>query len=264
MNLSGRYDDYSDFGSTINPKFAFNWTVVNGAAGPRELRGIVHRAGAHQPRHGGSRRHGGILVRRAHSARRPPASTRTSRSRTPIPARSACRAARPPRRPASSTAATRARHLSRGRQQGPHGAGGRDLLRRLRLHAGGAVRDCASARRGGTRNIIGAITAPQAAFAIGAPDLYSLLQLFPGGVPPATIAAATAGLAADRPARAPLRTSSTASSSATRSISTRTASTPRSPIASIRASAASTSGLRLRASSRWISSSARAARRSAC
>ena len=30
---------------------------------------------------------------------------------------------------------------------------------------------------------IGAITAPQAAFAIGAPDLTSLLQLFPGGVP---------------------------------------------------------------------------------
>jgi hypothetical protein len=29
----------------------------------------------------------------------------------------------------------------------------------------------------------GAITAPQAAFAIGSPDLNSLLQLYPGGVP---------------------------------------------------------------------------------
>jgi iron complex outermembrane receptor protein len=41
---------------------------------------------------------------------------------------------------------------------------------------------------------IGAITAPQAAFAIGSPDLNSLLQLFPGGATPAQIAAASAGL----------------------------------------------------------------------
>jgi iron complex outermembrane receptor protein len=41
---------------------------------------------------------------------------------------------------------------------------------------------------------LGAITAPQAAFAIGSPDLNSLLQLFPGGATPAQIAAATAGL----------------------------------------------------------------------
>ncbi len=38
---------------------------------------------------------------------------------------------------------------------------------------------------------IGAITAPQAAFAIGSPDLNSLLQLFPAGATPAQIAAAT-------------------------------------------------------------------------
>jgi iron complex outermembrane recepter protein len=30
LNLSGRYDDYSDFGSTTNPKIAFNWEVIQG------------------------------------------------------------------------------------------------------------------------------------------------------------------------------------------------------------------------------------------
>jgi iron complex outermembrane receptor protein len=40
----------------------------------------------------------------------------------------------------------------------------------------------------------GAITAPQAAFAIGSPDLSSLLQLYPGGVPADVLASATSGL----------------------------------------------------------------------
>jgi iron complex outermembrane receptor protein len=30
VNISGRYDDYSDFGRTRNPKFAFNWDVIDG------------------------------------------------------------------------------------------------------------------------------------------------------------------------------------------------------------------------------------------
>jgi iron complex outermembrane recepter protein len=30
INLSGRYDDYSDFGSTTNPKIAFNWEMFQG------------------------------------------------------------------------------------------------------------------------------------------------------------------------------------------------------------------------------------------
>ena len=29
VNLSARYDDYSDFGSTTNPKIAFNWGIVD-------------------------------------------------------------------------------------------------------------------------------------------------------------------------------------------------------------------------------------------
>jgi iron complex outermembrane receptor protein len=30
LDISGRYDDYSDFGITTNPKFAFNWDVIDG------------------------------------------------------------------------------------------------------------------------------------------------------------------------------------------------------------------------------------------
>jgi iron complex outermembrane receptor protein len=30
VNISGRYDHYSDFGSTFNPKYAFNWDVIDG------------------------------------------------------------------------------------------------------------------------------------------------------------------------------------------------------------------------------------------
>src|SRR4030095_2035388 len=30
LNVSGRYDDYSDFGDTTNPKYAVNWTVFHG------------------------------------------------------------------------------------------------------------------------------------------------------------------------------------------------------------------------------------------
>jgi iron complex outermembrane receptor protein len=30
LDISGRYDDYDDVGSTRNPKYAFNWTVVEG------------------------------------------------------------------------------------------------------------------------------------------------------------------------------------------------------------------------------------------
>ena len=29
-DISGRYDDYSDFGSTSNPKFGVNWEVLDG------------------------------------------------------------------------------------------------------------------------------------------------------------------------------------------------------------------------------------------
>src|SRR4029078_11812195 len=58
----------------------------------------------------------------------------------------------------------------------------------------GAVSGLAMSATWWQAKYLGAITAPQAAFAIGAPDLNSLLQLFPGGVPPATIAVATAGL----------------------------------------------------------------------
>src|SRR3990170_2049982 len=30
LSASARYDDYSDFGDTTNPKFGLNWTVVDG------------------------------------------------------------------------------------------------------------------------------------------------------------------------------------------------------------------------------------------
>ena len=63
LNLSARHDDYSDFGSTSNPRFGLNWSPINALQDSRELRGILHRAGAHEPRRR-QRRHGGVFVRR--------------------------------------------------------------------------------------------------------------------------------------------------------------------------------------------------------
>jgi iron complex outermembrane receptor protein len=40
LNISGRYDNYSDFGSTTNPKFAVNWQIAEGL----KVRGNVARS----------------------------------------------------------------------------------------------------------------------------------------------------------------------------------------------------------------------------
>jgi iron complex outermembrane receptor protein len=40
LNVSGRYDEYSDFGSTTNPKFALDWQITDGL----KLRGNVARS----------------------------------------------------------------------------------------------------------------------------------------------------------------------------------------------------------------------------
>jgi iron complex outermembrane receptor protein len=40
LNISGRYDDYKEFGSTTNPKFALNWQITDGL----KLRGNIARS----------------------------------------------------------------------------------------------------------------------------------------------------------------------------------------------------------------------------
>jgi len=40
LNVSGRYDDYSDFGATANPKFAANWEIIEGL----KVRGSIARS----------------------------------------------------------------------------------------------------------------------------------------------------------------------------------------------------------------------------
>ena len=45
VNISTRYDDYSDVGSTTNPKIALNWEIVDAVMLRANYCGSVRRAG---------------------------------------------------------------------------------------------------------------------------------------------------------------------------------------------------------------------------
>ena len=47
LDVSGRYDNYSDVGDTENPKVAFDWVITDGFKAARLLRHLLR--GAHRP-----------------------------------------------------------------------------------------------------------------------------------------------------------------------------------------------------------------------
>ena len=192
INLSGRYDDYSDFGNTFNPKYAFNWTIVNGVrlranyaesftAPALTSRGTIDRGITAESSFGG------LLGQTAAGVNANFAIPNTYPGAIGLP---------------GCTAATPTCVINSSSVPGISLAGGNKDLTAQEGETYSAGLDITPSALPGLRisatwwnvKYQGAVTAPQAAFAIGAPDLSSLLQLFPGGVPAGTIAAATAGL----------------------------------------------------------------------
>jgi iron complex outermembrane receptor protein len=191
VNISGRYDDYSDFGSTGNPKFAFNWTIVNG------LRARANYAESFTAPALTSRGNelgvtaessfGGLLGATASGVNANLAIPNTYPGAIGLP---------------GCTAATPTCLINTSTVPGIFLAGGNKDLTAQEGETWSVGFDLTPAALPGLRfsatwwnvKYLGAVTAPQAAFAIGAPDLAGLLTLYPGGATPAQIADATIGL----------------------------------------------------------------------
>ena len=191
VNLSARHDDYSDFGSTSNPRIGLNWSPIDAlrvranysesfTAPALTSRGGINGVTAESS-------FGGLLGATASGVNANLAIPNTYPGAIGLP---------------GCTAATPTCLINTATVPGIFLAGGNDELIAQEGETSSFGIDITPESIDGLRISItywtakytGAITAPQAAFAIGAPDLNSLLQLFPGGVPPATIAEETAGL----------------------------------------------------------------------
>jgi iron complex outermembrane receptor protein len=191
VNLSARHDDYSDFGSTSNPRIGLNWSPINALriranyAESFTAPALTSRGGVNGVTAESS--FGGLLGATASGVNANLSIPNTYPGAIGLP---------------GCTAATPTCLINTATVPGIFLAGGNDQLTAQEGETSSLGIDFTPDAVDGLRVSVtywkakykGAITAPQAAFAIGAPDLNSLLQLFPGGVPPATIAAATAGL----------------------------------------------------------------------
>ena len=191
VNLSVRHDDYSDFGSTTNPRYAFNWSPID-ALRIRANYGTSFTAPALTSRGNengvtAESSFGGVLG----------VTTSVVNANLTIPNTYPGAIGLP-----GCTAATPTCVINTAAVQGVFLAGGnKDLVAQKGKTSSFGIDFTPSGVRGFKLGVTywkakyeGAITAPQAAFAISAPDLNSLLQLYPGGVPPATLASTTAGL----------------------------------------------------------------------
>ncbi len=190
LNVSGRYDDYSDFGSTKNPKVAANWEVVEGvkfrgnyaesfvapaltsrgsnAAGLTGESGFSGVNGTGLP--GGSPN---VLIANFPGVQNIPGASCTA------------------------TTCTLGANVT-----GILLTGGNGNLKPQTGQAYSFGVDLTPSMVPGLRialtywvnKLRGGITAPQTALALGAADLSYLLQLYPAGATAAQISAATAGL----------------------------------------------------------------------
>ncbi|UAJ10122.1 TonB-dependent receptor domain-containing protein [Glacieibacterium megasporae] len=185
VNLSGRYDHYSDFGSTTNPKIAANWGVFDGF----KVRANYARS----------------FVAPALTSRGSNAAGITGESgygvfalgQVNVPVASFAGAAALPGCTAASTTCA----IGTSTVPGIILQGGNASLKPQKGKTYSIGADFTPHFVDGLKigvtywhnEIRGGITAPLPALAIGASDLSSLLTLYPGGATPAQIAAATAG-----------------------------------------------------------------------
>src|SRR5436190_1195983 len=201
MNVSARHDDYSDFGGTTNPRFGIDWSPIDALrvranyAESFTAPALTSRGGINGVTAESS--FGGLLGQTAAGVNANMAIPNTYPGAIGLP---------------GCTAATPTCLINAATVPGVVLAGGNDQLTAQEGETSSIGIDFTPKGLSGLRVSVtywtakykGAITAPQAAFAISSPDLNSLLQLYPGGVPPATLEAASAGL----PQTAPLAATS--------------------------------------------------------
>ncbi len=191
VNVSARHDDYSDFGSTSNPRLGINWSPIDALriranfAESFTAPALTSRGGVNGVTAESS--FGGLLGATASGVNANLSIPNTYPGAIGLP---------------GCTAATPTCLINTATVPGVFIAGGNDEVTAQEGETSSFGIDITPSAVAGLRisltywkaKYLGAITAPQAAFAIGAPDLNSLLQLYPAGVPPATLSAATAGL----------------------------------------------------------------------
>jgi len=183
VNVSGRYDDYSDFGTTKNPRIAANWTVVDGL----KLRANYAKS----------------FVAPALTSRGADANGTTAETNVALFAGTlnVPTAAYPniiglPGCAAGATTCTIGGSIAGLQVNGGNAALEPQKGESWSVGGDWDVGFVPNLRLSVTywhNKIKGAITAPQAAFAVNAAGLNSLLTIFPGGATPAQIAAITAG-----------------------------------------------------------------------
>jgi iron complex outermembrane receptor protein len=184
LDLAGRHDRYSDFGGTTNPKFAVSWGLTEGFT----VRGNIARSFT-APALSSRGDDNGINAEASVSGFNfgQVAVPNTFPGAIGLPG---CTAATPTC--TIGTAAVTGFQVNGGNkdlqpEKGKTFSVGFDLTPMAvpGLHVSGTY---------WSAKYEGAVTAPQPAFAIAAPGLNFLLQLFPGGATQAQINAATAGL----------------------------------------------------------------------
>jgi iron complex outermembrane receptor protein len=191
VNLSGRYDDYSDFGNTTNPKYAFTWGITEGihvrANFARSFTAPALTSRGNENGVTAESSFGGLTGATASGVNANLSIPNTYPGAVGLP---------------GCTAATPTCLINTSSVQGLFLAGGNKDLTAQKGKTWSVGIDFTPRAVSGLRmsatwwnaKYLGAITAPQAAFAISSPSLNSLLQLFPGGATPAQIAAATGAL----------------------------------------------------------------------
>jgi iron complex outermembrane receptor protein len=191
INVSGRYDEYSDFGDTFNPKYAFSWEMVEGlqlrANYAKSFTAPALTSRGDQNGVTAESSFGGLTGATASGVNANLSIPNTYPGAIGLP---------------GCTAATATCLINTSSVQGLFLAGGNKDLTAQKGKTYSVGLDFSPRAVSGLRmsatywnaKYLGAVTAPQAAFAIGSPNLSSLLQLFPGGATPAQIAAATGTL----------------------------------------------------------------------
>jgi iron complex outermembrane receptor protein len=194
LNASGRYDEYSDFGSTRNPRFAITWGVLDGLT----VRGNIARSFVAP-----------ALTSRGNALGVTGESNygNFGFANTVVPATFPGIAQLQALGLAGCTAGSPTCTIGSGSVTGFQINGGnKDLKPEIGKTYSFGV-DIAPAALPGLRasatywhaKYEGGITAPQPAFAIAATGLNSLLTIYPNGATAAEIAAATAGLPQNAP-----------------------------------------------------------------
>ena len=187
VNISGRYDDYSDFGSTKNPKFALTWDPLRGVS----LRGNFARSfTAPALTSSGA---GGVTAESGYLTASPANGVATNLS---VPNTFPGAIGLPGCTAATPVCTINSPTVTGVGITGPNQALKPESGKTWSLGLDVAPPDVPGLRLSATYwnvDYTGMITSPQAIFALSSPALSPLLTLYPGGATAAQIAAAAGG-----------------------------------------------------------------------